>query len=185
MYKSFIQIKFLIYDLRRYWGTNQFFGCSFFTVFIWIQSWNNVSYRIRRFLFLFPKPFKFIFLPLIFVIDRFFSLILGTNIPASADIGPRFFIAHIGPVTVGKHTKAGSDFFIRQGVTIGGDGTKDGHPCFGDNVTLGANACVVGPIIVGNGALVGANTFLNKDLCSGGKAIGARCVIISPSGSGV
>lgn len=185
MYKSFIQFKFLSDDLKRYWGENQFFGCSVFTLFIWIQSWNNLSYRVRRFLFLLPSPLKFMFFPLSFVIDRFFSLILGTNIPASAEIGPRFYIAHIGPVTVGRHTKAGSDFFIRQGVTIGGNGTEGGHPCFGNNITIGANACVVGPIKVGNGALVGANTFLNKDLCSGGKAIGARCVIIPPSESGL
>ena len=181
MHKSIVQIKFLYLDLERYWGEKKFFGCSFFTVFIWIQSWNNVSYRIRRCLLLAPWPINWISRPIRFIIDRVFSLLLGTNLPESAEIGPAFYIAHIGPFTIGMHTRAGTNFFIRQGVTVGGNGKDFGHPCFGNNVTLGANCCVVGPINVGDNAAVGANTFLNKNLCSGGKALGVSCRIFNPT----
>lgn len=143
-----------------------------FTLFVYPQAWNNFSYRVRRAVFLMPRPINYFLYPLCFIIDRFFTVLLITNIPATAQLGPEFYIAHVGPVTVGKHTIAGRGLFLRQGVTIGGNGKDFGHPVFGDYVVIGANATVVGPIKVGNRASIGANTFLNKDLPDDGKVVG-------------
>jgi serine O-acetyltransferase len=100
------------------------------------------------------------------VLKRTGQLCTGTDISECADIGPRFFIAHNGTLVVGGHTKAGSDFFVRQGVTCGGDGVGGGHPTFGDNVVLGANAVVVGEIRIGSNVMVGANSTVTRDFPS-------------------
>ena len=57
--------------------------------------------------------------------------------------------------------KCGKHLNVMQGVTIGADG---GSPIIGDNVVIFANAVVFGPITVGNEAVIGAGTIVNKDI---------------------
>lgn len=164
--KNFIeQIRFLKADLKRCWGPCEPFpGAFLLSPFLWLTSWSLIYYRISRSLLLLPTPLRIVFAPARHVIKRTGQLFTGTDISERADIGPRFFIAHNGTLVVGGHTKAGSDFFVRQGVTCGGDGINGGHPTFGDSVILGANAVVVGKITIGSNVLVGANSTVTRDV---------------------
>ncbi|WCE71616.1 DapH/DapD/GlmU-related protein [Sulfitobacter faviae] len=165
MKKSIEQIKFLKADLKRCWGHREpFSGAFLISPFLWLTSWSLIYYRISRSLFLLPSPLRILFAPVRHVIKRTGQLFTGTDISERADIGPRFFIAHNGTLVVGGHTTAGSDFFVRQGVTCGGDGVGAGHPTFGDNVVLGANAVVVGKITIGSNVMVGANSTVTRDV---------------------
>ena len=55
---------------------------------------------------------------------------------------------------------------LYQGVTLGGTGFQRGkrHPTLGDNVTVGSGAKLLGPISVGDGAKIGANTVVVEDV---------------------
>jgi serine O-acetyltransferase len=165
MKKSIEQIRFLKADLKRCWGPREpFFGAYLLSPFLWLTSWSLIYYRISRSLLLLPTPLQIVFAPVRHVVKRTGQLLTGTDISERADIGPCFFIAHNGTLVIGGHTKAGANFFVRQGVTCGGDGVSGGHPTFGENVTLGANAVVVGNIRIGSNVLIGANSTVTRDM---------------------
>ena len=83
------------------------------------------------------------------------------SIPA-ARIGDDFFIDHGSGVVIGETAEIGARVTIYQGVTLGGTGFQRGkrHPTVEDNVTIGSGAKLLGPITVGHGAKVGANTVV-------------------------
>ena len=63
---------------------------------------------------------------------------------------------------------------LYQGVTLGGTGFQRGkrHPTLGDNVTIGSGAKLLGPIAVGDGAKIGANTVVVEDVPPGATVVG-------------
>lgn len=182
MNSSIQQLLFLKHDLKRCWGRQEpFFGAFLLSPFLWLTSWSILYYRISRALLLLPRPLRFMFAPLRHIIKRTGQLMTGTDISEHADIGPRFFIAHNGTLVIGGQTRAGTDFFVRQGVTCGGDGVSGGHPTFGDNVVLGANAVVVGKICIGSNVMVGANSTVTRDVPSNVVVAGVPARIIKSS----
>lgn len=79
----------------------------------------------------------------------------------SAKIGEAFKINHGIGTVVGAKTKIGNNVLLHQNVTLG---DKKGRPELCDNVIVYPGAVIVGPIKVGEGAIIGANLFLDKDL---------------------
>jgi serine O-acetyltransferase len=69
-------------------------------------------------------------------------------------------------VVIGETAKIGDNVTLYQGVTLGGTGVAAGkrHPTIEDNVTIGSGAKLLGPITVGHGAKVGANTVVITDV---------------------
>ena len=103
---------------------------------------------------------KIPFIPrLISQISRFFT---GIEIHPGATIGRRFFIDHGMGVVIGETTVIGNDVLIYQGVTLGGTGkeTCKRHPTVCDNVVIGAGAKVLGNILIGTGARIGAGSVV-------------------------
>ena len=92
--------------------------------------------------------------------------ITGIEIHPGARIGQGFFIDHGAGVVVGETTEIGDDVTLYQGVTLGGTGFQAGkrHPTVEDNVTIGSGAKLLGPIEVGHGAKVGANSVVVEDV---------------------
>jgi serine O-acetyltransferase len=92
--------------------------------------------------------------------------ITGVEIHPAAEIGREFFIDHGAGVVIGETAKIGDRVTLYQGVTLGGTGFQRGkrHPTLGDNVTVGSGAKLLGPIAVGDGAKVGANTVVIEDV---------------------
>lgn len=90
----------------------------------------------------------------------------GIEIHPAARIGPDFFIDHGAGVVIGETTEIGERVTMYQGVTLGGTGFQRGkrHPTVEDNVTIGSGAKLLGPITVGHGAKVGANTVVISDV---------------------
>ncbi|WP_394356606.1 serine O-acetyltransferase [Sedimentitalea todarodis] len=63
----------------------------------------------------------------------------------------------------------GSDATIRQNTTFGiarKDALHD-RPIIGDRVEIGAGAVIVGPVCIGNGAIIGANAVVTRDVAPG------------------
>ena len=96
-------------------------------------------------------------------IGRIFT---GVEIHPRAVIGENFFIDHGTGVVVGETAKVGDNVTIYQGVTLGGTGLEPGkrHPTLEDNVTVGSGAKLLGPIRIGHGAKIGANSVVIHDV---------------------
>ncbi|HEY0391443.1 MAG TPA: serine O-acetyltransferase [Solirubrobacterales bacterium] len=92
--------------------------------------------------------------------------ITGVEIHPSAKVGREFFIDHGAGVVIGETAEIGARVTLYQGVTLGGTGFQRGkrHPTLGDNVTVGSGAKLLGPIAVGDGAKIGANTVVVEDV---------------------
>lgn len=92
--------------------------------------------------------------------------ITGIEIHPGARIGSGFFIDHGSGVVIGETAEIGENVTLYQGVTLGGTGFQAGkrHPTVEDNVTIGSGAKLLGPVTVGHGAKVGANTVVVGDV---------------------
>ena len=100
--------------------------------------------------------------------------VTGVEIHPAAEIGTEFFIDHGSGVVIGETARIGDRVTLYQGVTLGGTGFQRGkrHPTLGDNVTVGSGAKLLGPIAVGDGAKVGANTVVVTDVPGGATVVG-------------
>ena len=89
-------------------------------------------------------------------------------------MGRRFFIDHGMGVVIGETAEIGDDVLIYQGVVLGGTSLekKKRHPNIGNNVVIGAAAILLGPITVGEGARVGANSVVVKSVPPGATVVG-------------
>jgi serine O-acetyltransferase len=98
----------------------------------------------------------------------------GVEIHPGARIGGDFFIDHGSGVVIGETAEIGERVTLYQGVTLGGTGFQRGkrHPTVGDNVTVGSGAKLLGPITVGHGAKVGANTVVVEDVPARSTVVG-------------
>jgi serine O-acetyltransferase len=67
---------------------------------------------------------------------------------------------------IGETAEIGDDVTLYQGVTLGGTGFATGkrHPTVEDNVTIGSGAKLLGPITIGHGSKIGANTVVIHDV---------------------
>ena len=94
---------------------------------------------------------------------RFFTQI---EIHPGARIGRHFFIDHGAGVVIGETTDIGDNVLIYQGVVLGGTSLekKKRHPTIGNEVVIGAGAVLLGPIIVGDGAKIGAGSVVIHDV---------------------
>ncbi|MCT9933575.1 serine O-acetyltransferase [Planotetraspora sp. A-T 1434] len=100
----------------------------------------------------------------------------GIEIHPGAVVGRRVFIDHGAAVVIGETAVVGDDVTIYQQVTLGAVGWwRDSlrppgerrHPRIGDRVVVGANATVLGPIDVGDDAVIGAQSLVLHDVAPG------------------
>lgn len=111
----------------------------------------------------------------------------GADIHPAAEIGRRFFVDHATGAVVGETTTIGNNVKLYQGVTLGAlsiahgvdgrviRGTKR-HPVVEDDVTLYANATVLGGhTVLGRGSVIGGSVFVTKSIPPG-----ARVALMAP-----
>src|SRR6266516_7817761 len=100
--------------------------------------------------------------------------VTGIEIHPAARIGQGLFIDHGAGVVIGETADIGDNVTIYQGVTLGGTGFATGkrHPTVQDNVTIGSGAKLLGPITVGHGAKVGANSVVITDVPPNATVVG-------------
>jgi serine O-acetyltransferase len=98
----------------------------------------------------------------------------GVEIHPAAEIGDGLFIDHGAGVVIGETAEIGHDVTLYQGVTLGGTGFATGkrHPTVEDNVTVGSGAKLLGPIKVGHGAKIGANSVVIHDVPPNSTVVG-------------
>ena len=98
----------------------------------------------------------------------------GIEIHPAAQIGEGLFIDHGVGVVIGETAEIGRDVTLYQGVTLGGTGFATGkrHPTVQDNVTIGSGAKLLGPIEIGHGAKIGANSVVVRDVPPNSTVVG-------------
>jgi serine O-acetyltransferase len=98
----------------------------------------------------------------------------GIEIHPAASIAGGLFIDHGAGVVIGETADIGKDVTLYQGVTLGGTGFATGkrHPTVQDNVTIGSGAKLLGPITVGHGAKIGANSVVITDVPANSTVVG-------------
>ncbi len=104
------------------------------------------------------------------ILPRFIAhisrVLTGIEIHPGAKIGKNFFIDHGFGVVIGETCEIGNNVTIYQSVTLGGRSVQKvkRHPTIKDNVVIGAGAKILGPIVIGEGAKIGAGAIVIKDL---------------------
>ena len=86
----------------------------------------------------------------------------GCYLSPSSCIGPGLFLPHATAIVVGDGVVAGSDLHLYQSVTLGQRGAL--YPCLGSGVVVYSGACVLGPVHLGDGVVVGANAVVLRDV---------------------
>ena len=99
----------------------------------------------------------------------------GIEIHPAVVVGRRVFIDHGMGVVIGETAEVGDDCTIYQGVTLGGTSLYRGikrHPTLGKSVVVGAGAKVLGGFTVGDGANIGSNAVVVKEVPAGATVVG-------------
>ncbi len=106
------------------------------------------------------------------------------DIHPAARIGRRLFIDHGTGVVIGETAVVGDDCTLYHGVTLGGTSWRKGkrHPTLGDGVVIGAGAKVLGPIGVGDGVRVGANSVVVTEVPANRTVVGIPGRIVRSEG---
>ncbi len=120
-------------------------------------------------------------------------LVTNIDIHPGARIGRRLFIDHGAGVVIGETAELGDDCTLYHGVTLGGTTWNPGkrHPTLGHGVVVGAGAKILGPIDIGDGVRVGANSVVVKNVQAHRTVVGipAKAVVrldaVDPSGAGI
>src|SRR5210317_1374354 len=108
------------------------------------------------------------------MLSYFGRWLTGIEIHPGAVIGRRFFIDHGMGVVIGETSVIGDDCTLYHGVTLGGTSWQKGkrHPTLQDDVVVGAGAKVLGPIRIGQGARIGSNSVVVKDVPDASTVVG-------------
>ena len=112
-----------------------------------------------------------------FILHHHLYFRLHADISPQANIAPGLRMPHPVGIVIGDSVEIGSNAYILQGATLGGDCGKriDGHtqPILGDNCFVGTNAVILGPIILGDRVIVGAGSVVNKSFGDGFVLVGS------------
>ncbi len=132
--------------------------------------WHRLANSLWRGGFKFPARF----------LSWFARLATNVDIHPGATIGRGFFIDHGAGVVIGETAEVGDSVTLYHGVTLGGVSWSAGkrHPTIESGVLVGAGAKILGPIKVGAGARIGANSVVVEDVPPGVTAVGIPARIV-------
>jgi serine O-acetyltransferase len=119
--------------------------------------------------------------PLVARLNLFWT---GVDISPLAVIGPGLYISHGTGLVIGGAARLGARAFLLQGVTIGAPtpARVAEMPSLGDDVFVGAGACVIGGIRVGSRVFIGVNAVVARDVPDDCKVLAAGGIEVIPRG---
>ena len=107
------------------------------------------------------------------IISQFSRFLTGIEIHPNAKIGKNLFKDHGMGVVIGETSDIGDNVTIYHMATLGGiapsinsDNQRNvkRHPTLKENVVVGSGAQILGPVVVGKNAKIGANAVVTKDV---------------------
>lgn len=113
---------------------------------------------------------------------RIWSVVGGISLPVRTRIGGGLQMPHTNGIVINVGSVIGCNCDIYQQVTIGE--SNGGSPVIGNDVFIGPGARILGPVSVGDGARIGANALVIRDVPAGGRALATPAEILTgPAGS--
>jgi serine O-acetyltransferase len=133
---------------------------------VWALGYHRIAHAL----------FKARFFFLARLVNHLSRFLTGNDIHPGAVIGRNLFIDH-GWSVIGETAVIGDNVTIYQHVTLGGTNPVNGqggrrHPTILDGAVIGSGAQVLGPITVGEGARVGANAVVTREVPAGATMVG-------------
>jgi len=122
------------------------------------------------------------------IVSQLGRSITAIEIHPGARIGRRFVIDHGTGVVIGETAEIGDDVTLYQGVTLGGIAPSvdsrtqvdvKRHPTLQTGVIIGSGAQILGPIVIGEQARVGANSVVTRDVAPGATAVGIPAHLVA------
>ena len=137
---------------------------------VWAIAWYRVAHSLHQ------SSFK----RLARIIMGLTQIFTHIDIHPAAKIGSRVFIDHGTGVVIGETSIIEDDVLIYQGVTLGGVSLTHGkrHPTVKKGAVIGAGAKVLGNIVIGEYAKIGANSVVVKEVPDNATAIGIPAHVI-------
>ena len=124
-----------------------------------------------------PRPIRGVLMKSYGVAHAIAETISGAYVPADAEIGADVHLVHALGIDISPEAKIGDRVGIMQGVTIGAN-EGVGVPVIEDDVFIGVNASVLGPIRVGKGARIAANSLVVSNVPAGAFAVGVPAKVM-------
>ncbi|MCU0731256.1 MAG: serine acetyltransferase [Hyphomonas sp.] len=116
-------------------------------------------------------------------LERLIQKRFGCYIARQAQIAPDLTLPHPVGIVIGTGVQIGHGCTIFQNVTLGaarlGEGRLNLYPTLEDGVTVFAGAVIVGPVRIGAGATIGANSVVLHDVPAGAVAVGSPARILT------
>ena len=110
--------------------------------------------------------------------------ILGIELPWKTKVGAGLRIYHGYGLVVGDESVIGNDCTLRHGTTLGfkilPDGSRSTAPVLGNNVEIGPSVTILGPVKIGDNAVIGAGAVVVKDVPAGAIVAGNPARILKP-----
>ena len=141
--------------------------------------WVLVVYRFGRWRYgIRPRwlrmPFSFAY----HVLFKLVQILTGVELPCETRIGRNFVIDHFGGIVISGYASFGDNCRVRNGVVVGLKNVDEPvAPRIGNDVDIGAGAKVLGPLVIGDRVVIGANAVVLTDVPSDHIAVGVPAVI--------
>ncbi|PRY55292.1 serine O-acetyltransferase [Arcticibacter pallidicorallinus] len=148
-------------------------------VFFKLHFYCNVLFRLSSFFY------RLKLLPVARIFWLLNRVVFSIDIDPGAQLRGGMVIIHGIGVVIGRHVVSIGSFRIYQGATLGGNNGKTANTIFGDisqpiignNVVIGINSVVIGPVIIGDRAVIGANAVVTRDVQENEKIVGSNRVL--------
>lgn len=183
MITSLSQLKeYVVADLYRY--------ATCVTARAFVRCWFTPGFRYTFFLRccqFSARNYKGPLFVLLFFILRHYQFKYGISIHYTTEVGKGLYIGHFGGIIVNPSARIGQNVNFSPNVLLGlsynSELKKFEFPVIGDRVYLGNGVKVIGGVVIGDDALVGAGAVVTKDLPAKAVAVGIPAKMISQKGS--
>jgi serine O-acetyltransferase len=114
--------------------------------------------------------------PLEMVFNKLNAICCNCIVGRGAEFGPGLVLIHSTGVVINGRVRGGSNVHIEHQVTIGAERRES--PILGNNVFVGAGAKVIGPVTIGDGARIGANAVVLRDVPAHSTVVGIPACVV-------
>ena len=146
--------------------------------------WAIAVYRFGQYLYEeAPRPLRALLRIPYEIARKILVLAIGIHLSPETQIGPGFFISHFGGIWINPRVRMGARCTIAHAITIGAPDAEVGAPVLGDRVWIGAGAVITGPVQVGSGAVIGANSLVSSNVPENAVVVGVPARVLAYTGS--
>jgi serine O-acetyltransferase len=114
--------------------------------------------------------------PLEMIFNKLNTICSNCIIGRGAEFGPGFVLIHSTGVVINGRVRGGANVYVEHQVTIGAEGRAS--PQIGNDVFIGAGAKVIGAVMVGDGARIGANAVVVHDVPAHSTVVGIPARVV-------